>query len=189
MARNKKKKQGRSAILIFVEGETEQAYFNSFKKNFELYGVAIVSILKGSGDWIDKAKNQARRNPKYSGYKATNIFVIFDKNGNTKEELEDMFEKAKSEGVTVGFSNNSIEVWLLAHFEQINRGFKSQRELERNLTSYLGTPYVKGNVKQIDKIVQNIRQALYNTSNVTSINLDYQTTNISDIINEIWSNP
>lgn len=185
MSREKKKRKGKTAILIFVEGETEEAYFNSLKKLHEATSVRV-KLLKGTGDWIDKAKKQIKNNPNYKGYETINTFVIFDKNGDSKESLEKIFDKAEREGFKVGFSNHSIEVWLLAHFEQINKGFQPQSILEQKLSRYLGVPYKKGNVKQIDKIIQNVDKAIDNVTQVKMIDLEYQCTNVSELITTIW---
>ena len=42
----------------------------------------MVQLLKGSGDWIDKVSRDIKLNPKFKGYDAENVFVIFDKNSD-----------------------------------------------------------------------------------------------------------
>ena len=73
-------------------------------------------ILNNSGrTWIDKAKRLLQNDPKLSRDKQTDVFVVFDKDEITVEELKAMFSKAIKEKFTIGFSNITFEVWLVAH--------------------------------------------------------------------------
>ncbi|WP_416183544.1 MAG: RloB domain-containing protein [Pseudolactococcus raffinolactis] len=183
--RNKKRKKGKPAILIFVEGQTEQAYFNSLRQNLELKSATVVHLLKGTGDWIDKVARSIQSNPKFKGYDAKNVFVIFDKNSDDESQILTMFQKATQRKYKVGFSNNSFELWLLAHFETISRSLITQDKLEENLTTHLGNEYQKGNSKQIDSFIGNLDTAILNSSGVKEFDLNFNSTSLPDIIKEI----
>ena len=101
MARNKK---GRK-VYILVEGETEQKYFDFLRQKLRLSNVKIRTlILNNSGrTWIDKAKRLLQNDPKLSRDKQTDVFVVFDKDEITVEELKAMFSKAVKENFTIGF--------------------------------------------------------------------------------------
>lgn len=183
--RNKKRKKGKPAILIFVEGQTEQAYFNCLRQNFELKSATVVQLLKGSGDWIDKVSRDIKLNPKFKGYDAENVFVIFDKNSDDESQILSMFRKAKTKKYKVGFSNNSFELWLLAHFETISRSLSTQDILEKNLTAHLGNEYKKGNSKQIESFIGNLDNAISNSSGVSEFDFNFNSTSLPDVIKEI----
>ena len=110
-----------------------------------------------------------------------NPVIVIDKDALTKDDFDTILRQAVDSKIDVVFSNSAFEVWLLAHFELITKGFLSANELKKRLSNYLGGEYKKGNVSQLRAIVKHFTQALENTRNVSSISYDTQCTNVGNL--------
>lgn len=187
MARNKKGRKEKRKVYILVEGETEQKYFDFLRQKLRLSNVKIRTlILNNSGrTWIDKAKRLLQNDPKLSRDKQTDVFVVFDKGEITVEELKAMFSKAVKENFTIGFSNITFEVWLVAHFEPMTSHLISKQGLKDKLSRYLQAKYIKANSDQLEKIIENLDVALKNSALISKVDLCGQSTNIGGMIMKI----
>lgn len=187
MARNKKGRKEKRKVYILVEGETEQKYFDFLRQKLRLSNVKIRTlILNNSGrTWIDKAKRLLQNDPKLSRDKQTDVFVVFDKGEITVEELKAMFSKAVKENFTIGFSNITFEVWLVAHFEPMTSHLISKQGLKDKLSRYLQAKYIKANSDQLEKIIENLDVALKNSALISKVDLCGQSTNIDGMIMKI----
>ncbi len=187
MARNKKGRKEKRKVYILVEGETEQKYFDFLRQKLRLSNVKIRTlILNNSGrTWIDKAKRLLQNDPKLSRDKQTDVFVVFDKDEITVEELKAMFSKAVKENFTIGFSNITFEVWLVAHFEPMTSHLISKQGLKDKLSRYLQAKYIKANSDQLEKIIENLDVALKNSALISKVDLCGQSTNIGEMIMKI----
>ena len=187
MARNKKGRKEKRKVYILVEGETEQKYFDFLRQKLRLANVKIRTlILNNSGrTWIDKAKRLLQNDPKLSRDKQTDVFVVFDKDEITVEELKAMFSKAIKEKFTIGFSNITFEVWLVAHFEHMTSHLISKQSLKDKLSRYLQAKYIKANSDQLEKIIENLDVALKNSALISKVDLCGQSTNIGEMIMKI----
>lgn len=187
MARNKKGRKEKRKVYILVEGETEQKYFDFLRQKLRLSNVKIRTlILNNSGrTWIDKAKRLLQNDPKLSRDKQTDVFVVFDKDEITVEELKAMFSKAIKEKFTIGFSNITFEVWLVAHFEPMTSHLISKQGLKDKLSRYLQAKYIKANSDQLEKIIENLDVALKNSALISKVDLCGQSTNIGEMIMKI----
>lgn len=110
-------------------------------------------------DWVNKAINMMKNNPKLRPDTETKILIIFDKDDHPKSVITNMMKKAKKMENRVatcklGISNISFEVWLLAHYEKITPGIKSQSELCYQLSRCLNDQYIKANSGQIETILK-----------------------------------
>ena len=187
MARNKKGRKEKRKVYILVEGETEQKYFDFLRQKLRLSNVKIRTlILNNSGrTWIDKAKRLLQNDPKLSRDKQTDVFVVFDKDEITVEELKAMLSKAIKENFTIGFSNITFEVWLVAHFEPMTSHLISKQGLKDKLSRYLQAKYIKANSDQLEKIIENLDVALKNSALISKVDLCGQSTNIGEMIMKI----
>ncbi len=187
MARNKKGRKEKRKVYILVEGETEQKYFDFLRQKFRLSNVKIRTlILNNSGrTWIDKAKRLLQNDPKLSRDKQTDVFVVFDKDEITVEELKAMFSKAVKENFTIGFSNITFEVLLVAHIEPMTSHLISKQGLKDKLSRYLQAKYIKANSDQLEKIIENLDVALKNSALISKVDLCGQSTNIGEMIMKI----
>ncbi|MCP1110510.1 RloB family protein [Ohessyouella blattaphilus] len=189
MARNRKGKKEKRKIFILVEGETEQKYFDFLRQRLRLSNVKIKTVvLENSGQtWIEKAKRLVQNDFNFRRDRTTEIFVVFDKDEFSNQDLQKMFQRAKDEAFEVGFSNLTFEVWLLAHFEEITPRLYSKSVLKNKLSRHLQTDYVKADTEQLEKMIKNVDQAVKNAGGISKIDFDYQSTNIGALIMKIKS--
>ncbi|MCL1935767.1 MAG: RloB family protein [Defluviitaleaceae bacterium] len=112
---------------IFVEGETEEIYFDALKQLNEFrnsnYKLKIINC-KGQSNLLKIAL--AGKNGKKP--LSSNVAFIFDKDHISKQEFDKLMEKK----YTIGFSNPKFELWLLAHYEEILPA-KSYSSVENDL--------------------------------------------------------
>lgn len=176
MVRVSKKRVVKKKIFIFVEGETEQKYFEFLRQKLRLSNVKIkIGVLNSTGrTWIEKAKKVMKNDPNFKPDKSTEIFVIFDKDAVSFEEYNKMVKEAKKENIHLGFSNLMFEVWLLAHFEKISPRVLSKTSLMNKLSKYLSEPYKKANSNQLEKIIFHHEEAILNAESISQINFDRQ---------------
>lgn len=197
MNRVKKGKKLHPKILFFVEGETEETYFETLRQNYRLSAATVTCVLKCSGqDWVDKAKSKMNTNGKYRPSNNTQVYIIFDKDNFSTQNIQAMktkVEKISENGIQcqLGISEKSFEVWLLAHFEQVTPGIMSQKQLYKELTNKLGNTYKKADPSQIKGILDGDRvyDAICNSRLITPFkNNGMQSTDIGSIVNSIIRN-
>ncbi|GFH39971.1 RloB family protein [Pseudolactococcus insecticola] len=189
MTRNKKGKKGKRKIFILVEGKTEQMYFDCLRQQLRLSNVKIkTTVMKNSGrTWIEKAKLLIENDPSFRRDKATEVFVVFDKDEFTSNELKQMFKRAEEENFGIGFSNATFEIWLLAHFEAVTAKVLSKAAITNKLEVHLKNDYIKADSDQLDKMIKNLDLAVKNARSISEINFESQSTNIGELISNIRS--
>jgi hypothetical protein len=148
---SKSKKQDRSfnkRILILCEGETECAYFKSFKSDCNLRtSLAAVDIVAYQPTdfsplgLVKEAKQQKKeaernRNPFES------IWIVFDKDGHYG--IPNAFQEALDAGINKAFSSICFEFWIILHFEFTTRAFKDSDEAVSYIRGNHYSKYKKG---------------------------------------------
>lgn len=180
MSRGPKKKRIKKVFYIVTEGETEECYISEFTQKYRCSAVKIKKIKPCGAEIIHRASD-VWKHDKNKGLNPVPKVIVIDKDSLTEEGFNSILEDAKNKGIRVFFSNSAFEVWLLAHFEPITKGFLSANELKKRLSNYLRGDYKKGNVSQIRAIVKYSTQAFQNTRNVSSISYHTQCTNVGDL--------
>lgn len=115
-------------ILIVCEDEkTEPYYFRQFRELFPKETVFIkeigtgkkpLGIVKQAIDERTKFSEEARK-------EIDEVWVVFDKddedqNQTTIGNFEQAWQLAKQEHISIAFSNEVFELWLLLHFQDIS---------------------------------------------------------------------
>ena len=180
MSRLSKGKRAKKSFFIITEGETEERYFSEFKQKQRCSGITIKRVNPCSRQIISKAKS-VWRNEGFSLSNYNKQVIVIDKDALTEDDFHAILRQAVDSKIEVVFSNSAFEVWLLAHFEPITRGFLSANELKRRLSNHLTSEYKKGDIRQLRAIVKHFTQAFENTRNVSSISYDTQCTNVGDL--------
>lgn len=121
--------------LIVCEGkETEPNYFNGIKERINSeYGervkvekrmeFEILGAGRNTEGLVNYAEYIANRTTNYYG----KIWVIFDKDDFDDGQFNRAIEKAHKNGYNVGWSNESIELWFLLHFEFLNTAISREQ--------------------------------------------------------------
>jgi len=145
-------------ILIFCEGMTEKLYlqfftdiltknkFNDIKIEIESANGNASRVFKFADSYLCEENN----NRKYSNYKK---YLIFDCDAppNIQNIITDMLSSANSYEVIV--SNFLFEIWLLMHFENVEKKL-TKGEIYRRLENHLRNKYEKANEGLIREIIQ-----------------------------------
>lgn len=165
--------------LIVSEGkETETNYFEGIQRRINSkYGnridvkKAIHLDIFGTGrntndlvnhveDFIYQVDKLANR----SIIPYRHIWVIFDKDDFTDGQFNSAIEQANKNGYKVGWSNESVELWFLLHFEYLNSGI-SREQYNEKLTNHFREKHVFQKYKlkrnKYDKNIDEIFEILY----------------------------
>ena len=161
--------------LIVTEGvETEKNYFENIGKiitelfNNEVIVEKITLDVKGTGRSTKVLVNEAIKKRSLSSY--SDVWVVFDKDNNT--DFDEAISLAKKEGFNVAWSNESFELWLLLHFQdlrasihrndyisKLNSHFKSKNincgTYDKNIKDIfdLTKPYVEKAIKRSNELL------------------------------------
>lgn len=118
----------RQSILVFCEGETEGGYFTGFRVRVKtMKGGSAISIVEDSNRWLRHFKAKERFDQ---------LWLVFDKDDSSDEEFNQAILQAEEYGFQVAYSNESFELWILMHFEQVNSEL-SRKEYEVRLKKYI----------------------------------------------------
>ena len=123
MARIIERKRGtghrkrRPVIYIICEGsETEVNYFRRFRTRYSNIDIRpIASKHKSALHLVGHATDTIKQEPYYPE-DGDQIWCVFDRNGNTNEELKKAEAIATRCGYSIAFSNPAFELWYLLHF-------------------------------------------------------------------------
>lgn len=133
-------------VNIYIVGEgaaTEKNYFKSFN-NFSDGKYRI--LLKYEQSPFSHCLSVALRNKKDYDM----VWLVFDYD-NRGAAFGKKIEEADKKGVRCAWSNWSFELWLLNHFKDVG-GYAEQRDLEEQLTKFLGRKYSK-TIKDIRGVI------------------------------------
>lgn len=132
----------RKFFLIVTEGKTESRYFEHFRSTT---GPRIESVDKQDSRTrlVEKAielRGQYKKEKRYT--KGDETWVVFDRDvdlgkPNDKETFNRALELAYREDIQVAYSNDSFELWLLLHLQNISTPMH-RKDIEKKLKSHLG---------------------------------------------------
>lgn len=189
MARKKRGKETKKATYIFCEGETEEQYFKLLKRKYRSSLVKIDVKVPGNTDPVGIVES-VRKHFRVNENDAERIYVVFDYDGHTREEIEKAVALAKKRNITVLYSNHCFEVFLLSHFQKINTNHTAKmlyNKLERELGI---SSYEDFKGKELNMLVDLVNRA---ESNCTHFSKDVHTclttnpyTNIPHYLKEIF---
>ena len=107
----------RPVIYIICEGsETEVNYFRRFRTRYSNIDIRpIPSQHKSALYLVGRAADTVQHEPYYPK-DGDQIWCVFDRNGNSNEELQKAGQIASRRGYSIAFSNPAFELWFLLHF-------------------------------------------------------------------------
>ncbi|MDK8759978.1 RloB family protein [Corynebacterium sp. MSK151] len=153
-------------LLICVEGETEQAYFNSIASyNHQIYPVVFPGNNSSPQGLLSAAISKVEEFIKKKGLKPSDeAWLVLDRDeGERDEAILDLYEWAKlHRNRYIALSVPNFELWILAHFQGVS-GISTKTEVKTALDSHISN-YKKGNASQLPISVNRISQAVSNIS-------------------------
>lgn len=168
MARKTNTRNTRDEFVIITNGkESEVNYFELLKKHKSIYKV---KVLFHNGDPI-RLVNEAM---KYIS-NSNQVWVVFDMdNTHFENRFVPAINQATKSGVKFAISNLSFEVWLISHFERVDK-YLTMDDLEKILNKYLHSKGYKREYNKADKnmlndyFINNYQKAVENSKAVYQI--------------------
>ncbi|MDN3128798.1 RloB family protein [Enterococcus faecalis] len=140
MSRKSRNKVLKKEIFIFCEGITEKIYFDLLKQKYRLPNVKV-RVSGGLGQSLELVKCALKKTATSNSKKKQaieKVLVVFDKDDEPWETIEQAFSLARKNHLDVCFSNECFELWLLAHYEKIQKNkYYDRKLLYSKLTHYL----------------------------------------------------
>mgnify|MGYP002183669903 FL=1 len=125
--RVKKGKKLKPNVMIFCEGETEEAYLRLIKRKYSAVNIKSklkVKTCRRQGEaLVEYAVSCIRSMGKAERDNYDLFYVMNEKGDQTTESIENAVrcgQRHRPEIKTI-FSNECFELWLLLHFEEVNR--------------------------------------------------------------------
>ena len=103
-------------IIVTDAKETERNYLYGLRDSLpkELQGRIVIKVSTAkTEELVDSCKNQASFEPQYG-----EPWIVFDR--DRVEQFDEILQKARKEGIKVGWSNPCIEIWFDAYFGQMH---------------------------------------------------------------------
>ena len=103
-------------IIVTDAKETEKNYLYGLRDSLpkELQGRIVIKVSTAKTDeLVDSCKSQASLEPQYG-----EPWIVFDRDRVTR--FDEIIQKARKEGIKVGWSNPCIEIWFDAYFGQMH---------------------------------------------------------------------
>ncbi len=166
-------KKTKPLIYVFCEGESEQAYTDFLKKQFQ--DVAVIKRPSFTG-LFDEADALFKKNIKYknSAEVTDEIWFFFDVETKDIGKWNDRItiikrlrklRKNPNIRVRLLMTTGCIEYWLMLHYKMYVPPLQTVAEKERVITEIAvkESTYVKGNQQAIFKIAENYPIAVINS--------------------------
>lgn len=162
-ARKSTNRRYASVFIVPCEGsKTEPAYCNKFSA---LYGrgVAIIRSYHASkNDPLGVLNTAQRAAEKQSLYADDEVWCIIDKDQWDTKHLRTLLAWANQKSTYqkgVALSNPKFELWLLAHFRDLDNATQTSGQIDRALKTCLGGTYQK-TLENVPITKANIRAAI-----------------------------
>lgn len=165
-------------IVVFCEGESEQAYTDFLRKEFQ--DVAAIK-RPGSTGLFEEADNKFKKDKRYRDYAEVTdeIWFFFDVETKDIAEWENRMKivkrlrslrKKPNIKVRLLMTTGCIEYWLMLHYEVFVPSIQTVEEKRRIMAKLLTKvpDYEKGNLNATFKIAQNYPTAVRNAKKTVS---------------------
>lgn len=153
-------------LLICVEGETEQAYFNSIATyNHRIFPVVFPGNNSSPQGLLAAVVSKVEEFIESKDLKSSDeAWLVLDRDeGQRDSAILDLYNWAKlHRNRYIALSVPNFEIWVLAHFQSIS-GISTKNEVKNALKSHISN-YRKGDVNQLPTETDQISQAISNIS-------------------------
>lgn len=177
----RKFKQEKRYIVVFCEGESEQAYTDFLKKEFK----DVVSIKRPSSPsstgLFEEADSKFKKDKLYRDYAEVTdeIWFFFDVETKDKEKWDSRLKiikrlrsLRKKSGIKVRLlmTTGCIEYWFMLHYKMFTPSIQTVAEKERIIAELIEKvpDYQKGDFNSTFKIAQNYPEAVKNAKKILS---------------------
>ena len=107
-------------FLIATEGtQTEPNYFNALKKELEKSNRFNIEVsVQGKGKSTTALVGKVYRQMEYNNQEYDRVWVVFDK--DDFPDFDEAIQQAEKNKINCAWSNESFELWLLLHFNDVS---------------------------------------------------------------------
>jgi len=130
-------RRAREEVLVVCGGQTEQIYFDTFKKVFKplLGNISVVTAVKTKNPIrrVDYAIKMRLQNEGYN-----TVWCVFDKDDFA--DFDEAIDCARKNRIDTAFSNQAFEIWFINHYKQFSAPLhrrKHNEELTQLLSALL----------------------------------------------------
>ena len=136
MARRSNNRFAKTVIKVFCEGESEQAYTDYLKKQFQ--DVAVIKYPKATG-LFETAKEKFSKDPKFKDYtnEIDEVWFFFDvelkdvANWEKRHKIIEFIRKLRKKPnirVRLLMTTGCIEYWLMLHYKMFAPSVQTEAE-------------------------------------------------------------
>lgn len=155
-------------LIVCEDGKTEPYYFQAFEKYIpeETIFLKAVGTGRSAKGVVEQAIMERQALSELSNKTVDEVWVVFDKDDAdlvtaNLERFNEAFRIAKDEKISVAFSNEVFELWLLLHFGTVDSSTPISRraiylELEKVIKlipKHNGFEYNHGDTAVIDIVI------------------------------------
>ncbi|PIT84581.1 hypothetical protein COU37_02515 [Candidatus Micrarchaeota archaeon CG10_big_fil_rev_8_21_14_0_10_45_29] len=187
------RKTGKKTIRmmwIFCEGKTEKNYFEKYKHMESVRGIRVEAIRARKTDALGIISEAIEFMGKSDYLKGDILFCVFDRNGNTNEQLSKVEKIAKDNGVCLAFSNPCFEYWILCHYEYCKDGGEYgdiKKKIERHMGEYRkGDSGVYGRIRSKTQLAIKNAEKMKNAHERNRVKLIRRESNPVTLVYEIF---
>jgi hypothetical protein len=132
-------RQTKEEVLVVCGGQTEQIYFELFKRVFRpsLGNISVITAVEAKSP-LQVVEYAIKAQQRKEGYNA--VWCVFDKDDFT--DFDDAITYAERHKIGAAFSNQAFEVWLINHFRLLDSALHRNKYNEE-LSKLLVFPYDK----------------------------------------------
>jgi len=176
MARRSNNRFAKTVIKVFCEGESEQAYTDYLKKQFQ--DVAVIKYPKATG-LFETAKEKFSKDPKFKDYtnEIDEVWFFFDvelkdvANWEKRHKIIEFIRKLRKKPnirVRLLMTTGCIEYWLMLHYKMFAPSVQTEAEKGAMIAAVKKWEphYEKGNKEITAHIAKNYPTAVVNAEKV-----------------------
>lgn len=159
-------------LIICEGGKTEPNYFRGIKQRIDMKYREYIDVfdrieidIDGTGRNTQDLVNYAIKKRSLSEIPYGHTWVIFDKDEFTDEQFNNAIRQAIANDIKVGWSNESVELWFLLHFEFINTAINRHQYIEKLNEHFKRLGINKGKYK---KNMDNIFEILMDKGSISN---------------------
>lgn len=135
------REEKKSVLISLEDTKSSKYYFEELLKDKGLKGKITFADHIGTNPAkvLEALKKYKDKN---THEKFEKEWIVFDKDSYRKDEIDSVVTSAKQKGVCIAFSNESYELWIILHFEKLER-WTTREELNKKLKKIFKDKYGK----------------------------------------------
>lgn len=188
--RSRKNLAEQKIIAIFCEGVSELQYFKMLQRKYSKSNIGAHKLnIKqfGGKKGVDLIRAAVAQKRSFKNIDET--YIVFDCDNLNHTQIQESISLARKKNIHIIFSRTNFEIWILMHFEQVNRAYSALQlnqilsdekhfDIKKsNYDHFKGSEYTPFLEDRIKTAVKNANQ-LYKKNN--NIILDNPYTNVQE---------